>query len=114
MEMCYDGALVMPSSYAVMDSDEMTYVEGGSAKDWAVGITCSLIANAIWAIGKYAVTTGKVKVALTACATAAKAVWAGITSAAAFVWNTPIALSILAGCVGIGVGVVCAYYKWKR
>lgn len=29
MEMCYDGALVMPSSYAVMDNDEMTYVEGG-------------------------------------------------------------------------------------
>lgn len=29
MEMCYDGALVMPSSYAVMDSKEMTYVEGG-------------------------------------------------------------------------------------
>ena len=29
MEMCYDGALVMPSRYAVMDSDEMTYVEGG-------------------------------------------------------------------------------------
>lgn len=30
MEMCYDGALVMPSSYAVMDEEEMTYVEGGS------------------------------------------------------------------------------------
>ena len=30
MEMCYDGALVMPSSYAVMDNDEMTYVEGGA------------------------------------------------------------------------------------
>ena len=29
MEMCYDGALVMPSNYAVMDSDEMTYVNGG-------------------------------------------------------------------------------------
>lgn len=29
MEMCYDGALVMPSRYAVMDNDEMTYVEGG-------------------------------------------------------------------------------------
>lgn len=27
--MCYDGALVMPSSYAVMDEEEMTYVEGG-------------------------------------------------------------------------------------
>lgn len=29
MEMCYDGALVMPSHYAVMDEDEMMYVEGG-------------------------------------------------------------------------------------
>ncbi len=29
MNMCYDGALVMPSSYAVMDEEEMTYVEGG-------------------------------------------------------------------------------------
>lgn len=29
MERCYDGALVMPSSYAVMDEEEMTYVEGG-------------------------------------------------------------------------------------
>ena len=31
MVMCYDGALVMPSNYAVMDSEEMTYVEGGIA-----------------------------------------------------------------------------------
>lgn len=31
MEMCYDGALVMPGSYAVMSEDEMTYVEGGSS-----------------------------------------------------------------------------------
>lgn len=29
MKMCYDGALVMPSSYAVMNEEEMTYVEGG-------------------------------------------------------------------------------------
>ena len=27
MEMCYDGALIMPSSYAVMSEDEMTYME---------------------------------------------------------------------------------------
>ena len=33
MDMCYDGALVMPSSYAVMNEEDMTYVEGGmSAK----------------------------------------------------------------------------------
>ena len=29
MELCYDGALVMPSRYAVMDEKEMMYVEGG-------------------------------------------------------------------------------------
>ena len=28
MVMTYDGALVMPSSYAIMDEEEMTYVEG--------------------------------------------------------------------------------------
>ena len=30
MDMCYEGVLVMPSSYAVMNEEEMTYVEGGS------------------------------------------------------------------------------------
>lgn len=29
MEMCYDGALVMPSSFAVVEQDEMSYVNGG-------------------------------------------------------------------------------------
>jgi len=29
MEICYDGALVMPSSYALMSEEEMIYVEGG-------------------------------------------------------------------------------------
>lgn len=29
MDMCYDGTLVMPSSYAMMGEDEMSYVEGG-------------------------------------------------------------------------------------
>ena len=33
MEMCYDGALVMPKNYAVVNEEEMTYVDGGiSAK----------------------------------------------------------------------------------
>ncbi len=29
MEMCYEGALSLPSSYAVMKEEEMTYVEAG-------------------------------------------------------------------------------------
>lgn len=114
MEMCYEGALVMPSSYAVMDEEEMPYVEGGSAKEWAVGIASGLIANAIWTLGNHAITSGMVKTALVVCSGAAKTVWAGITSAASFIWNTPVALAILTGTVGIGVGVVYGYYKWKK
>ncbi len=30
MEMYYDGALVMPNNYAVVNEEEMTYVEGGA------------------------------------------------------------------------------------
>lgn len=31
MKLCYDGALVMPNNYAVMNEEEMAYVEGGNA-----------------------------------------------------------------------------------
>ena len=31
MEMCYDGALVMPNNYAIVDEEEMTYVDGGAS-----------------------------------------------------------------------------------
>ena len=34
MELCYDGALVLPSSYAVMDEEEMTYTEGGRSRTY--------------------------------------------------------------------------------
>lgn len=43
MEMCYDGALVMPSNYAVMNEDEMTYLEGGiKCKTLGKIIDCSI------------------------------------------------------------------------
>lgn len=48
MELCYEGGLVMPSSYAMMDEEEMTYVEGGkmsvntAAKIINVGVTVIL------------------------------------------------------------------------
>ena len=29
MEMCYDGALVMPKNYAVVNNEKMEYVDGG-------------------------------------------------------------------------------------
>ena len=33
--MCYDGALVMPKNYAVVNEEEMTYVDGG----WDISTT---------------------------------------------------------------------------
>lgn len=38
MEMCYDGALVMPSSYAVMDNEEKMYVGGEGIGGAAIGL----------------------------------------------------------------------------
>ena len=35
MEMCYDGALVMPSNYAVISEDEMMYVVNAYEKGFA-------------------------------------------------------------------------------
>lgn len=46
MEMCYDGTLVMPSSYAVMDEEEMTYVEWGGALQIVDYHSVSLVVNA--------------------------------------------------------------------
>lgn len=90
MEMCYDGALVMPSSYAVMEQEEMTYVEGGVSlkvkKSYLNKNTClsvaskytaktglgktriakEIYAHAVmyyaspWVLGSYAVTVGSV------------------------------------------------------
>ena len=65
-------ALQLPNSFIEIDKEEMEYVEGGSAREWAIGIACSLIAN------------------------------------------TPVALAIVSGTVGIGVGVVLAYYGLRR
>ncbi|MDD6069921.1 MAG: hypothetical protein PUC12_03795 [Clostridiales bacterium] len=51
MDMCYDGALVMPSSYAVMDEEEMTYVEGGGVPRWTAAaiIDAALLATPLGA-----------------------------------------------------------------
>ena len=50
MEMTYDGALVMPSSFVAMDQDEMTYVEGGVTKVYK-GIQGWCVAGLLKAVG---------------------------------------------------------------
>ena len=48
MEMCYDGALVMPSSYAVMDENEMMYLEGGvKVSTWIASAAIDIAVTAV-------------------------------------------------------------------
>ena len=54
MDMSYDGTLVLPSSYAVMDEEEMSYVEGGwiGAPNWLVGGVINLAQSQnLWDLG---------------------------------------------------------------
>lgn len=66
MDMCYEGALVLPDNYAVMNEEEMMYVEGGRKKikvsTWIlssaidIAVTCAFGGAATsamgWLIGK--------------------------------------------------------------
>lgn len=67
MEMCYEGALVMPSSYAVMNEEEMTYVEGGLS--WS-GAKTAVYSALGYLIGKFVagVTAEAIKPVVVVCA----------------------------------------------
>lgn len=77
MEMCYDGALVMPSSYAMMTEDEMTYVEGGAETEgyqlngWAKALVVGVVAVASVAV-LTAIATGTIAIAIAGFATVMK------------------------------------------
>lgn len=34
MEMCYDGALVMPQNFALVTDDENEYIDGGGGRSF--------------------------------------------------------------------------------
>ena len=61
MEMCYDGALVMPNNYVAISEEEMTYIDGGltNGQKAIVVAACAVGAVAICA----AVTAGEIWVA---------------------------------------------------
>lgn len=44
MNMTYDGVLVMPNNYVVMDQEEMTYVDGGIAVTTILAIVGTALA----------------------------------------------------------------------
>lgn len=47
MEMCYNDALVMPSSYAIISNDEMEYVDGGGIPTWTANVAISAVFLAV-------------------------------------------------------------------
>lgn len=65
MEMCYDGALVMPSNYAVMNEDEMMYVEGGFS---AKSLVQTVVAAGLTAFLGYCVKSSLVGTVIGLCA----------------------------------------------
>ena len=56
--MCYDGALVMPSKFVMMDEDEMTYVEGGTWNNFKQNMLglIDYSAPVRWAFGQLGIT----------------------------------------------------------
>ena len=112
MEMCYDGALVMPSNYVVMNDEEMTYIEGGASKFISkskcidglasVGINCPSVAIA----GALTYTLAKclIRKISTLCGLAAKVVTFVLTWAAGQVISFGVALARGAINKGVTVG----------
>lgn len=115
MEMCYGGALVMPNSFAVMDEDEMMYVEGGMSKrDMALNLLLGVVAGIIGnKLSKYC-TLANLKAALAFCAKAAKVVWVAISNAISWIWNTPVALACVTVAAGTTVGIMVAWCRYKK
>lgn len=92
MDMCYDGALVMPSNYAVMNEDEMTYVDGGA---WSVK---RLWNNLVGLAGHYSLA----KSIMQRVTIKGKSVWSWARSAVS--WTQSYAKTALAAfCAKIGV-----------
>ena len=59
MEMCYDGALVLPNSFAVLDKEEMVYVEGGGSITINRTTVNKALNLAFNAVSVYCMVTGK-------------------------------------------------------
>lgn len=78
MDMCYDGVLVMPSDYVVMDEEEMMYVEGGKFNLSAARI---IVFSAVgYCIGKLGVAIGKSAISQSAIGAAIKVAGAWVAN----------------------------------
>ena len=122
MEMCYDGVLIMPSSYAVMNDDEMTYVEGGFYIKYST-IRAVVLASCLNPIGATLVGIGCYKLAGLITAKAAilggkigslgGPVVSAISAAVSAVIGAGAALTIAHAVIQKkGIGVDLVYSRW--
>ena len=112
MEMCYNGALVMPSNFVSVENNELEYIDGGTAVNFvknlqglwnktldlrmamkASGITWSYISSLATVSYWYIIANVSVKVAgIIAIGSRVLAVVAGLgaVAAATYIWNNRI------------------------
>ncbi len=123
MDMSYDGVLVMPSNYAIMNNEEMTYVDGGGTLKIKIKQN-SFIISCLQAVGSsltFAKATAALAAAGVAIATAIELGTAGTGTlyAGAFLLAWGGVIPVIAGAaVSYGIGslrgktfTVCSH-KW--
>lgn len=103
MEMCYNGALVMPSNYAVISNDEMEYIDGG-LNGWQKALVAGVIAVASIAVIATLV-TGTVAVAVAGFAAVMKL---GVMSALIGAIGAKAAVTAVLTAIGVGTTITCA------
>lgn len=117
MDYCMDGTITMPSSYAVMDEDEMCYTEGGvdiasMSKSQCIDALCQIGINspqvAIAGALTYTLAACMVRKLSTICGLAAKVISTILTWAAGQV--VQLGVAIARGALNRGVDI---YWNWN-
>lgn len=98
MEMCYDGALIMPSKFVSMNEEEMTYVDGGVGF-YLNSNRSATIATYVYLAG-FGISAGTAIAALSGKLAAGVAKLVGLFAKVAGMISGPVG-GILAGIVGI-------------
>lgn len=86
MEMCYDGALVMPMNCVVMDEEEMTYVDGGKRYTNLTGLFSLIIGTGAGATAVYKSVKTLASITSAAVKKALKTACSGLVGYATLVW----------------------------
>lgn len=86
MEMCYDGALVMPSNCVLVNEDEMMYIDGGTRYYSLTGLFSLIIGTGTGAVSVYKSVKTLAKIGAEAVKKALSATCRGIVGYLSLVW----------------------------